>query len=383
MTAKAGCVYSPNARVAVSPAQASIHARLERVVRCPGRIRGEGNEQRMSAASVHDPSRVNTASLNPPVVIVGAGPAGLTAAYELGARGVPTLTLEQDRQVGGLARTVEYKGFRFDIGGHRFFTKVPVIAELWRAMLGSDLLSRPRLSRIYYRSRFFDYPLKPVNTLRNLGVFTSVGVLLSYLRVVHFPNQAGSQLRRLGLQPLRTEALSHLLQDLHREGVGHPVRHHRRSVGRAAHQGPLAQDRRDRDVAATAGQVERSDDQDADRRIRVSATRSRHDVGGVSRESGGVGRARGSRVARHPPSTFRPSDRRSRRRERVRPPFGARFARHFHDASSPADSRARPGAAGSGPASRDSAEVSRFSDRRAHPGCGRCLSRQLDLRARR
>ncbi len=141
----------------------------------------------MSSASVHDPSRVNTASLNPPVIIVGAGPAGLTAAYELGARGVPTLTLEQDRQVGGLARTVEYKGFRFDIGGHRFFTKVPVIVELWHAMLGADLLSRPRLSRIYYRSRFFDYPLKPMNTLRNLGVFTSVGVLLSYLRVVLFP----------------------------------------------------------------------------------------------------------------------------------------------------------------------------------------------------
>jgi protoporphyrinogen oxidase len=116
-----------------------------------------------------------------PVVVIGAGPAGLTAAYELTHLGVPTIVFEQDTQVGGLARTIDYKNFRFDIGGHRFFTKVKLVQNLWRLMLGPNLLKRPRLSRIYYRGKFFHYPLKAANTLSNLGVFTSSAVLASYL----------------------------------------------------------------------------------------------------------------------------------------------------------------------------------------------------------
>jgi protoporphyrinogen oxidase len=116
-----------------------------------------------------------------PVVIIGAGPAGLTAAYELTQHGASVVILEQDDQVGGLARTVHYKGFRFDIGGHRFFTKVAPVERLWRMILGKDFLRRPRLSRIYYRGRFFDYPLKPLNALRNLGLWTSVTVMASCL----------------------------------------------------------------------------------------------------------------------------------------------------------------------------------------------------------
>jgi protoporphyrinogen oxidase len=115
-------------------------------------------------------------------VIIGAGPAGLTAAHELATRGVPVAVLEQDRRVGGLARTEEDGGFRFDIGGHRFFTKVPIVEQLWRRVLGDDLLKRPRLSRIYYRGRFFQYPLRPFDVARNLGVATSIAVLASYLR---------------------------------------------------------------------------------------------------------------------------------------------------------------------------------------------------------
>jgi protoporphyrinogen oxidase len=114
-------------------------------------------------------------------VIAGAGPAGLTAGWMLARRGVPPLILEQDGQVGGLARTVEYKGFRFDIGGHRFFTKVGAVEKLWRSMLGPEMLRRPRLSRIYYRGKFFDYPLKPFNALKGLGVGNALLVLLSYL----------------------------------------------------------------------------------------------------------------------------------------------------------------------------------------------------------
>jgi protoporphyrinogen oxidase len=122
-----------------------------------------------------------------PVIVIGAGPAGLTAAYELARRKVPVTVLEQDRQGGGIARTATYKGFRFDIGGHRFFTKVAVVSRLWRQLLGDDLLRRPRLSRIIYRNRFFDYPLKPLNALFNLGLWTTLAILLSYFRAKLFP----------------------------------------------------------------------------------------------------------------------------------------------------------------------------------------------------
>jgi len=118
---------------------------------------------------------------DPVTAIIGGGPAGLTAAYVLAGKGRPVLVLEKDLQVGGIARTVEYKGFRFDIGGHRFFTKVGPVRELWRSMLGAEMLTRPRLSRIYYRGRFFDYPLSPMNALMGLGLFNSVLILCSYL----------------------------------------------------------------------------------------------------------------------------------------------------------------------------------------------------------
>ena len=121
------------------------------------------------------------------VVVIGAGPAGLTAAYELVRHNISVAVLEQDTLVGGLARTVEYRGFRFDIGGHRFFTKVASIKCLWHAMLGSALLVRPRLSRIFYRGRFFDYPLKPLNALYNLGVGEALLILGSYLWSKFFP----------------------------------------------------------------------------------------------------------------------------------------------------------------------------------------------------
>ncbi len=117
-----------------------------------------------------------------PVVILGAGPAGLTAAYELVRRGVRPVVLEKDAVVGGLARTVAYKGCLFDIGGHRFFTKVSAVERMWREVLGPDLLTRSRLSRIYYRGKFFRYPLEPLDALKGLGPLEAARCALSYLK---------------------------------------------------------------------------------------------------------------------------------------------------------------------------------------------------------
>ncbi len=116
-------------------------------------------------------------------IIVGAGPAGLTAAYELCKQGQPVVVLESDPQyVGGIARTVEYHGFRFDIGGHRFFSKSREVEDLWTEILGPDLLQRPRSSKIYYRGKFYSYPLKPLEALRKLGVVESALCVLSFLK---------------------------------------------------------------------------------------------------------------------------------------------------------------------------------------------------------
>lgn len=115
-------------------------------------------------------------------VIIGAGPAGLAAAYELANEGTPVLVLEKDAMVGGLSRTVEYKGFRCDIGGHRFFTKIAYVDRLWHEVLGQDFLRRPRLSRIYYGGKFYNYPLNVWNALKNLGFLQSVAVAGSLLR---------------------------------------------------------------------------------------------------------------------------------------------------------------------------------------------------------
>ncbi|MEO6026259.1 MAG: NAD(P)/FAD-dependent oxidoreductase [Candidatus Binatia bacterium] len=124
----------------------------------------------------------HTPSLPRRFVVVGAGPAGLTAAYELAQAGEPPKVLEKGAMVGGLARTESYRGFHFDMGGHRFFTKVPEVDAFWRTVLGDEFLRRPRLSRIYYEGRFFDYPLRPTNALAGLGAWQSVLVGLSYLR---------------------------------------------------------------------------------------------------------------------------------------------------------------------------------------------------------
>ncbi len=117
------------------------------------------------------------------VVVIGAGPAGLTAARELARHDVATTVLEADAVVGGLSRTVERDGWRFDIGGHRFFTKVARVRRFWDEVLpDGEFLLRPRQSRILYRGRFYDYPLRPLDALRNLGALEALACAASYVR---------------------------------------------------------------------------------------------------------------------------------------------------------------------------------------------------------
>lgn len=123
------------------------------------------------------------------VVIIGAGPAGLTAAYELCKSGVKSRIIEKDSTVGGLAKTVNYKGYHFDIGGHRFFTKVKAVENMWYEVLGEDFLRRDRLSRIYYNKRFFYYPLRASNALLELGMWSSFLIIISYFKAQLFPEK--------------------------------------------------------------------------------------------------------------------------------------------------------------------------------------------------
>ncbi|MEM6907270.1 MAG: NAD(P)/FAD-dependent oxidoreductase [Pseudomonadota bacterium] len=122
------------------------------------------------------------------VAIIGAGPAGLTAGYLLTKQGKSVAIIEQDETyVGGISRTVEHKGYRFDIGGHRFFSKSQAVVDLWNEILPDDFIQRPRMSRIYYEGKFYSYPLRAFEALSNLGILRSTACMASYLRYKLFP----------------------------------------------------------------------------------------------------------------------------------------------------------------------------------------------------
>ena len=126
--------------------------------------------------------RDDTVHRKHPIAVIGAGPAGLAAAHRLIQLGQQPLLIEKEDKPGGLSRTEFYKSYLFDIGGHRFFTKLPSIQALWQGMLGQDFIEVSRKSRIFYQHRFYDYPLNMMNTLTNLGIRESTLILGSYLK---------------------------------------------------------------------------------------------------------------------------------------------------------------------------------------------------------
>ena len=122
------------------------------------------------------------------VAVIGAGPAGLTIAYLLAKRGFAVTVLEGTDMVGGISQTARYKGYRFDIGGHRFFTKIAPVQALWEELLGDDFIDVPRLSRIHYGGKYFNYPLKAYNALSGLGLINATRIILSYLHAKMYPS---------------------------------------------------------------------------------------------------------------------------------------------------------------------------------------------------
>src|SRR6185437_2993272 len=133
-------------------------------------------DERMSSAR-----RVDRLRAGDSVIVCGAGPAGLTAAYLLAKRGVSVTVLESSDTVGGISQTAQYKGYRFDIGGHRFFTKITPVQELWEELLGDQFIDVPRLSRIHYGGKYFNYPLQARNALSGLGIVNAIRIVASYV----------------------------------------------------------------------------------------------------------------------------------------------------------------------------------------------------------
>ena len=219
---------------------------------------------------------MNDPQHTPRTVVIGAGPAGLTAAWWLARRGVLPLVLEADAQVGGMARTVEYKGYRFDIGGHRFFSKVGAVERLWRTMLGGRVPAAAAAARGSTTTASSSTTRSSrSNALRGLGIcrLAAGAAQLSVAQVAADPARA--ELRGLGVNRFGRLLFEIFFKTYTEKVWGIPVQRDRRAVGRAADQGAVAAHGRRGHALRGIRSQRRRRDQDADRGVRVSPARAR------------------------------------------------------------------------------------------------------------
>ena len=240
-----------------------------------------------------------------PTVVIGAGPAGLTAGYLLTKQGLPVVVLEAEDQVGGIAKTAVRDGYRFDLGGHRFFTKVKEVDDLWHEIMREEFLERPRMSRIYWRDprgqgKFLDYPLRGPDVMQEARpARPDQGADVVPVGRGQAQGQGGD-LRGVGLQPLRSLALQPVLQVLHREGLGRADLGDPLRMGGAADQEPVLLPRGLVGLLRQQGQQGHQ----PDREVQLPPLRPRPDVGDDDR--------------RHPPPRRRGAARAQGRQDRVR-----------------------------------------------------------------
>ena len=153
-------------------------------------MRSSGEFSRIANASASGSDAAQSMGETVDVAIIGAGPAGLTAGYLLTKAGLSVAIIEKDPvYVGGISRTVAHEGYRFDIGGHRFFSKSQAVVDLWNEILPHDFIQRPRMSRIFYEGLFYAYPLRAFQALRNLGLWRSAMCMASFARAQMFPRR--------------------------------------------------------------------------------------------------------------------------------------------------------------------------------------------------
>jgi monoamine oxidase len=175
-----------------------------------------------------------------PVVIIGAGPAGLTGAYELSKKNVKAVVLEASRMVGGLARTETYRGYHFDIGGHRFFTKVTLVQNMWREILGDDFISRPQAIADLLQLKVLQLSFRTHECSVWAGSARGATLRIELRLGESISAAAGGKLRSVGLESFREKAVRNLFQSIHRKGVGHPMPGTERGMGCTKNSGIVA-----------------------------------------------------------------------------------------------------------------------------------------------